>query len=169
MKDIFYERAIVSEVLTSLGKTRNLLHILVGPRQVGKTTASIQIAEKWPGPVFRESADQPLPPGPEWVHTHWERAAARRSERSLLILDEVQKVRGWSEVVKSRWEDEQTEPNPIAVLLLGSSSLLMQKGLTESLAGRFLLFRCSHWSYREMQSAFGIDLDRWLFFGGYPG
>ena len=169
MKDITYEQAVVSEVLSSLNKSRRLLHILVGPRQVGKTIASIQISEKWSGPVLRESADQPLPPGPEWIRTHWERAAAMRNERVLLILDEVQKVLGWSEVVKSLWDSEQTEQNPLNVLLLGSSSLLMQKGLSESLSGRFLLFRCSHWSYREMNAAFGVDFNGWLFFGGYPG
>ncbi len=169
MKEITYEREVVSEVLASLSKSRRLLHILVGPRQVGKSVASIQISEKWPGSVLRESADQPLPPGPEWIRTHWERASSKRNERVLLILDEVQKVRGWSEVVKSLWDAEQTRQNPLNVLLLGSSSLLMQQGLTESLSGRFLLFRCSHWGYREMNTAFGIDLNRWLFYGGYPG
>lgn len=169
MKAITYEREIVSEVLASLSKSRSLLHILVGPRQVGKSVASIQISEKWPGSVLRESADQPLPPGPEWIRTHWERASTKRNERVLLILDEVQKVRGWSEIVKSLWDAEHTRQNPLNVLLLGSSSLLMQKGLTESLSGRFLLFRCSHWGYREMNTAFGIDFNHWLFYGGYPG
>ena len=167
--DISYERTVVHEVLDSLKTNRNLLHILVGPRQVGKTTAAIQISKKWPGQVFRESADQPLPPGPEWIRTHWDRAAAKRNEKTLLILDEVQKVLGWSEVVKSLWDSEQTESNPIKVLLLGSSSLLMQQGLSESLSGRFLLFRCSHWDYREMNTAFQIEFKRWIFFGGYPG
>jgi predicted AAA+ superfamily ATPase len=169
MIDLFYERNVVDEVLASLKKNRNLLHILVGPRQVGKTTASIQISQKWPGPVFRESADQPLPPGPEWIRIHWDRATAKRKEGVLLILDEVQKVLGWSEVVKSLWDSEQTAGKPIKVLLLGSSSLLMQKGISESLSGRFLLFRCSHWDFREMNAAFEIDFNHWLFHGGYPG
>ena len=169
MISLSYERAAVHDVLASLSKNRNLLHILVGPRQVGKTTASIQISRKWPGPVLRESADQPLPPGPEWIRTHWERATAKRGEGVLLILDEVQKVFGWSEIVKSLWDAERTEGKPIHVLLLGSSSLLMQKGLSESLSGRFLLFRCSHWDFREMKAAFEMEFDQWIFYGGYPG
>lgn len=93
----------------------------------------------------------------------------RRVERPLLIVDEIQKVSGWSETVKALWDAEQTERQPLAVLLLGSSALLLQKGLTESLAGRFLLFRCPHWSYAEVAQSFGTDLDRWVYFGGYPG
>jgi predicted AAA+ superfamily ATPase len=169
MKMPLYHRQIVTEVLASLRKGRRLLHIVVGARQVGKTTASLQIAEQWPGPVVRASADEPLPPGPEWIRMYWERAGSRRSERPLLILDEVQKVTGWSETVKSLWDEELTVPRPLPVLLLGSSALLVQKGLSESLAGRFLLFRCPHWGYREVRAAFGANLDRWLHFGGYPG
>jgi predicted AAA+ superfamily ATPase len=55
------------------------------------------------------------------------------------------------------------------VMLLGSAPLLVQRGLTESLAGRFELIRVSHWSYGEMRDAFGWSLDQYLFFGGYPG
>jgi predicted AAA+ superfamily ATPase len=150
-----------------------LLHIITGPRQVGKTTAAMQVAAGWPGPVIEASADSPLPPGPEWVESNWARAvrAARhgRGERVLLILDEIQKVRGWSEVVKLLWDEEQRNPAGIEVILLGSSSLLLQQGLSESLAGRFMLYRCSHWRFPEMRDAFGWDLDRWIFFGGYPG
>src|SRR5690606_25348959 len=47
--------------------------------------------------------------------------------------------------------------------------LLMQQGLQESLAGRFELIRMQQWSYAEMKEAFGWDLDRYLFHGGYPG
>jgi predicted AAA+ superfamily ATPase len=169
MERITHQRVVVSEVLGSLRKRRRLIHIVVGPRQVGKTTASVQIAQAWSGPVIRASADEPLPPGPQWIRVQWERAANRRAERPLLILDEIQKVQGWSESVKALWDAEQTERRPLAVLLLGSSSLLLQKGLAESLAGRFFLFRCPHWGYAETRAVFRGGLDRWLYFGGYPG
>jgi predicted AAA+ superfamily ATPase len=164
-----HQREVVTEVLGSLRQGRRFLHIVLGARQVGKTTASLQIAEQWPGPVMRASADEPLPPGPEWIRTHWERAVSRRGEQPLLILDEIQKVGGWSETVKSLWDAELTTHRPLPVLLLGSSALLVHKGLSESLAGRFLLFRCPHWGFQEVRAAFGADLDRWLHFGGYPG
>jgi predicted AAA+ superfamily ATPase len=107
--------------------------------------------------------------GATWIRTHWERATNRRLESPLLVLDEIQKVTRWSETVKSLWDAEQTVRHPLAVLLLGSSALMAQKGLSESLTGRFLLVRSPHWRYPEVRAAFGADLDRWLFFGGYPG
>ena len=45
----------------------------------------------------------------------------------------------------------------------------MQERLSESLAGRFFLHRCTHWSWTECRAAFGWNLDRWIYFGGYPG
>lgn len=167
-----FERAIVGDILAGLGRKKKLLHILPGPRQVGKTTAAMQIAAKWKGPTVIASADLPLPPGPEWVEAHWDQAlrkAALSKQAALLVLDEVQKINGWSEVVKRLWDRACHEQQAIEVLVLGSSSLLIQKGLAESLAGRFFLYPCTHWSYPEMAQAFSWSLDQWIFFGGYPG
>jgi len=175
MMEYTYERPVVGEILKGMRAEKKLLHIITGPRQVGKTTAALQIAEKWNGPVIHASADLPLPPGPEWISAQWDRAvrkaASAGDKRSavLLILDEVQKVHGWSEVVKDLWDTECRDNAGIQVVILGSSSLLIQKGLSESLAGRFFLYRCSHWGFDEMEQAFSWDIDRWLFFGGYPG
>ena len=175
MPEYSYERPIVEDILNEMDLKKMLVHILTGPRQVGKTTAALQIAEKWKGPVVNASADSPLPPGPEWIRSQWDRAIYQAKETKarnaevLLILDEVQKVTGWSEVVKDLWDTECRENRGIQVIILGSSSLLIQKGLSESLAGRFLLYKCTHWGFREMECAFFWDLDRWLYFGGYPG
>ncbi len=167
-----FERSVVSEILAGLGREKKLLHIMIGPRQVGKTTAALQIAQKWEGPVVHASADQALPPGPEWIEAHWDQAlrqAQQSKQEALLVLDEVQKVRGWSEVVKWLWDKEGREQKGVQVIILGSSSLLIQQGLTESLTGRFFLYHCTHWGYPEMSKAFGWNLDRWIFYGGYPG
>ena len=170
-----FERKIVDEIINGFGRSKKLLHIITGPRQVGKTTAVIQVADKWSGPVVTASADLPLPPGAEWINAHWDQAVRTASQNTksnagvLLIFDEIQKVQGWSEVIKSLWDEECREQAGINVILLGSSSLLLQKGLSESLAGRFLLYRCPHWQFSEMESAFGWDYDKWIFFGGYPG
>jgi len=170
-----YERPIVADILKGLGMKKRLLHIMTGPRQVGKTTAALQIGERWPGQVILGSADLPLPPDYEWIRSHWEQACrawengGKNHGGVLLILDEVQKIAGWSEVVKELWDRTCAEDMGIHVIILGSSSLLIQKGLSESLAGRFFLYRCTHWGFDEMRKAFSWDLDRWLFFGGYPG
>lgn len=173
-----FVRAIVGDIARALlpaPPRPPLIQVLVGARQTGKTTAADQLAARWKGPVVRASADLPLPPGPEWIETHWARArraaGARRpaSPGALLVLDEVQKVARWSEVVKGLWDQERRNGPRVRPLLLGSSALLVQKGLSESLAGRFTLHRCAHWSYSECAEAFGWNLEQWLFFGGYPG
>ncbi|MBN2494299.1 MAG: ATP-binding protein [Deltaproteobacteria bacterium] len=165
-----YHRPIHGRILRRLTGPPELIQILMGPRQVGKTFAARAIASRWEGPVNYAAADTALPPGPEWIEMHW--SAARRvagQAPGLLVLDEVQKVRGWSEVVKALWDEDRASGLAIKVLLLGSSALLLAEGTSESLAGRFFLHRFPHWSYAECRDAFGWDLDRWIFFGGYPG
>lgn len=168
-----YERPIVKDVMRGMAMGKRVMHMITGPRQVGKTTAALQIADKWRGPVLHASADSPLPPGPEWILAQWERAVrdanGSHGEEVLLILDEVQKVSGWSETIKALWDQTCREGTRIQALILGSSSLLIQKGLSESLAGRFFLHRCTHWDYGEMERAFSWELDKWIYFGGYPG
>ena len=164
-----YKRKFINNVLKGLKGSHGLLQIIIGPRQVGKTTAALQIRDVWKGKTLYASADEPLPPGPEWILHHWQMARRENVKSTLLILDEVQKVRGWSEVVKSLWDEDRRQGSSCKVLLLGSSSLLIQKGLSESLSGRFMLHTCTHWSYEEVQAAFSLSLEEWLFFGGYPG
>lgn len=164
------ERRVVTQVLDRLEQGPRLIQVMIGPRQVGKTTAALAIGEHWHGPVRLAAADLPLPPGPEWVQNQWD--LARRDAvvgPVLLILDEVQKVRGWSDAVKACWDEDRAAGRDIQVLLLGSSAMLLARGATESLVGRFFLHRCLHWSWPECREAFGWDLDQWIFFGGYPG
>lgn len=164
------ERAIVRRIEECLTRIPKLIQVLIGPRQSGKTTAARKVLDRWRGPKRYAVADLPLPPGPEWIQSEWQLARnAARKGHTLLVLDEVQKIAGWSETVKALWDEDRALRIQVRVLLLGSSALLLGKGTSESLAGRFFLHRCLHWSFRECREAFGWDLDRWLFFGGYPG
>ncbi len=142
----------------------------MGPRQVGKTTALEQVLARWPGPHDYASADLPAPPSADWIIARWQavRSMAGRGSR-LLVLDEVQKIPRWSEVVKALFDEDRRRSPPIRVVVLGSSSLLVRHGLAESLAGRFELHHAAHWSLAECSRAFGWDLPRWLYYGGYPG
>jgi len=167
-----FRRVIVKELADSLERKPSLLQVIVGPRQVGKTTAAEQLADKLRWPTVFAAADAPLPPGPEWLETQWRLARLQKpgpAGKVLLVLDEVQKVTGWSETVKRLWDEERRTKGPVRAVLLGSSALLVHKGASESLAGRFFLHRCQHWSWDECHQAFGWDLEQWLFFGGYPG
>jgi len=116
------------------------------------------------------SADEPGLKGNIWIEQQWEMGRRlAQSKMALLILDEIQKINNWSETVKRLWDEDTAEQKKLQVLLLGSSPLLLQQGLSESLAGRFELIPISHWSFKEMRDAFSWDVDTFLFFGGYPG
>ena len=166
-----YERPLLSTLRTLLSRPTPVIHALIGPRQVGKTTIARQIQETIGFPSIYATADSPVPLDSAWIETHWRRAVAEGTSSGkpvLLILDELQKVRGWSETLKMYWDSRSTGQD-IRVLILGSSALLMQEGLSESLAGRFFLHRCSHWGFAECREAFGWNLEQWIYFGGYPG
>jgi len=144
----------------------NFIQVVTGPRQVGKTTGLRQIARMWKGPVHLASADEVAPPTADWIELNW-KIARGMGEGALLVIDEIQKVPGWSERVK-RLFDEDRESRSLKVVLLGSASLLMQKGMAESLAGRYEVIHAGHWSLPECREAFGWGLKEFLKFGGYP-
>jgi predicted AAA+ superfamily ATPase len=145
--------------------------VVIGPRQVGKTTAIKQLLAEHGAPHHYVAADLPSPPEAEWILEQWERARALigKKDHAVLVLDEVQKINRWSEVVKRLWDEDRSAGRDLRVVILGSSSLVIQKGLTESLAGRFELVRFPHWQFAECERCFGWNLDQYLFFGGYPG
>lgn len=165
-----YERPLVNEVWDGLHRLPELIHVVAGPRQVGKTTVAQTIADRWPWSKHFAAADETFPPSAEWIRNQWQQVQRLEEKKPcLLVLDEIQKIRGWSEVLKGLWDAARRRHDAPRVLVLGSSALLLTQGTNESLAGRFFLHRCHHWSWAECRAAFGWNLDRWLYFGGYPG
>ncbi len=165
-----YQRPQAAELARRLEEPRRFIHVVAGPRQVGKTTLVQQVVERAGVPVVFASADEPTLRGAEWISQQWDAARLRAgTEGAILVIDEVQKVAGWAESVKRLWDEDTRMKRPVKVVLLGSAPLLIQYGLTESLAGRFELIRLPHWSFSEMREAFGFTLDEYIFYGGYPG
>lgn len=165
-----YRRSQAAELARRLAEPRRFLQVITGARQVGKTTLVLQVADSLRVPVRYVSADEPTLRGSAWLSEQWEAArVAAGSSEAVLIVDEVQKVERWSESVKRLWDEDTRERRPLKVVLLGSAPLLVERGLTESLAGRFETIHLPHWSLSEMRSAFGFSLDDYLYFGGYPG
>ena len=178
-----YIRPQLDVLNARLAQPPRFVQVLAGPRQVGKTTLARQAMDHFAGQAHYASADLPAAPDAQWVEQQWHLARMQtETGPALLVLDEVQKVPRWSEVVKHLWDEDQftqqrpsktsktkRRPHSLHVVLLGSSQFLMQQGLSESLAGRFELIRLPHWSYTEMRDAFGWNVDRYLYFGGYPG
>ena len=160
------------ELLNRLKEKRRFLQVLAGPRQVGKTTLARQVMLATKLPAHYASADEPSLRDRTWIEQQWDLARLKAKEGktgALLVLDEVQKVSDWSNVVKLLWDADTHAGMPLKVVLLGSAPLLIQSGLTESLAGRFELIPVPHWSFGEMREAFGWNLEQYIFYGAYPG
>lgn len=152
---------------------RRFMQVLAGPRQVGKSTLVGQVLQDISIPYSLEVADAVEPKDSDWIRRVWEGARTtmmlRGESERLLVIDEIQKIANWSEMVKREWDEDTRKHVNLKVVLLGSSRLLLKRGLTESLAGRFELICLGHWSYQEMHDAFGVTLDEYIYFGGYPG
>ena len=194
-----YERSLKSTLVARLDEEPEQLTIITGPRQTGKTTLIRQVLGHIDRPHRYLAVDEPdpmsLPPFPRaddqppltademsashsgdrdarWLVRVWEEARIE-SERSdqgfVLVFDEIQKVVNWSEAVKGLWDADRRDGRHLHVVLLGSAPLLLQRGMTESLAGRYETIRVTHWSFAEMSEAFDVDLPSYVYFGGYPG
>lgn len=166
-----FKRPQFSTLEQRFSKERAFIQVMMGPRQVGKSTLAQQLAESVPFPVHTVSADTAYSTSYMWLQQQWAagRALAKEQKTALLIVDEIQKIENWSAVVKQLWDEDTKNRIDLHVLLLGSSTLMMQTGLSESLAGRFEIIPIPHWSFKECQGVFGLSVDEFVFWGGYPG
>lgn len=168
-----FVRPKAQALMARLAEPRRHIQVVTGARQVGKTTLVRHILAQHSGAVVYASADEPSPGDRAWIGAQWERAriaaANEPGDGVVLALDEIQKIPDWSETLKRLWDEDSRHGTPIKVVVLGSAPLLVQRGMSDSLAGRFEILHLPHWSFAEMRDAFGFSLDQFLYFGGYPG
>lgn len=168
-----FQRNELAVLQSRLDEPRRFMQVLTGPRQVGKTTLVRQLIPQLAFPAQYITADAVGAANAAWIAQQWEAARFQLrtsgAAQGLLIIDEIQKIDNWAEQVKAQWDRDTFEQTPLKVILLGSARLLIQRGLSESLAGRFELLPLTHWSLSEMESAFGLTTDEFVWFGGYPG
>ena len=155
------------------GESRKFIQVLYGPRQVGKTTLVTQFARHTQLPLHYVSTDGVITPDGTWISQQWEVARMQLSltgqKEAVLVIDEIQKIENWSETVKKEWDADTRNGIALKVILLGSSRLLIQRGLTESLAGRYESIYVGHWTYTEIREAFGLSAEQYVWYGSYPG
>ena len=184
-----FERKEKDTILDRLKEEPHHMMMYWGPRQSGKTTLIKQVLAAYPGESlyinvdeFNEEIEGKQFPQIEKVRPEGRRAAwmlycwdhmrrrARKSQKTVVfVIDEVQKIDDWSRRVKGMWDRDRMDSNAIHIILLGSSPHLLQKGLSESLHGRYYQIKSYHWCYAEMSQAFGFSLDEFIYYGGYPG
>lgn len=168
-----FKRSQYAVIKQRLEEPRKFIQVIMGPRQVGKTTLVKQVLKDTEKPFLMFSADNVPATQPAWISDCWNTARAQMRQQDLeefiLVIDEIQKIRNWSEAVKKEWDADTFNDTGIKVLLLGSSRVLLERGLSESLMGRFETIRLPHWTYPEMRDAFGVSLEKYIYYGGYPG
>ena len=168
-----YKRTEYQIIKERIKESRKFIQVVMGARQIGKSTVVKQVLNDLDEPYRMFSADNVPTTNSAWISDCWAAARSLKENKGwdsiVLVIDEIQKITNWSEVVKKEWDADTFNDTNIKVLLLGSSRVLLEKGLSESLAGRFEEIRMTHWSYQEMKECFGFTLDQYIFYGGYPG
>lgn len=167
-----YRRRYYDLIIERIREERSAIQVIAGPRQVGKSTVVSQVLEDIDIPYVSETADGIDSSNGQWISNVWMESRMKmqfhKYSEFLIVIDEIQKLDNWSEYVKKEWDYDTKNKINIKVILLGSSRLLIKKGLTESLAGRFELIRMGHWTFSEMRDAFGFNINQYIYFGGYP-
>ncbi|MCY7357610.1 MAG: AAA family ATPase [Rudanella sp.] len=168
-----FSRKELPVLISRINEPRRFIQVIMGPRQIGKTTLVGQLVNQATMLTHYVSADGVGAANDAWVDQQWETARFQirnaGATEGLLVIDEIQKIDNWAEIVKAQWDKDSFANISLKVILLGSSRLLLQKGLTESLAGRFEVTQLTHWTLPEMEAAFGFTPDQYVWFGGYPG
>ena len=164
-----YKRKIYDTIIKRLGEQRMFIQVIMGPRQIGKSTVIKQVLDDLSKPFLFYSADTIPSTSSTWISDCWNNARLQMRtqglEEMILVIDEIQKLKNWSEYVKKEWDADSLNHINIKVALLGSSRVLLEKGLAESLMGRYEEIRMSHWSYPEMKEAFGMAIEQYIYFG----
>jgi len=167
------QRAYFEVITRRIDEPRKFIQIIEGPRQVGKSTLIKQVLKETSMPWVHFTADNVPATRTAWISDCWTTARNKLQmehlPQLLLVIDEVQKLKNWAEVVKKEWDDDTFHDIPIKVVLLGSSRVRLEKGLSESLKGRFETIKMPNWSLKEMHEAFAMSTDEYIYFGGYPG
>ncbi|MBR5074743.1 MAG: ATP-binding protein [Bacteroidales bacterium] len=170
---MLYKRLHLAILHKRMAEPRKRIQIVMGPRQVGKSTMVGQFASDLKVPCDIFAADAVNRYDNSWIPNRWQeeriKMDLRQEKERILVIDEIQKIENWSEQVKKEWDSDTRDGRNLKVILLGSSRVLLQKGLEESLAGRFETIKMGYWDWTEMRDAFGFSIDQYVYFGGFPG
>ena len=151
------------------------IQLLAGPRQVGKTTLLLDVAERHGRAAIYAAADGPEAALPGFWERLWVRAEEIVSSqgRALVLLDEAHLLHDWAGHLKGEWDRLRRKKLPVHVVATGSSALKLAHGSRESLAGRFERITLTHWSASSLAEVFRVPPDEacelLVKIGSYPG
>ncbi len=147
----------------------SFIQVIMGPRQVGKTSGVQFILQKnYQENDYSYYTAEEVIGSHEWVVDIYQKCLSQN--KKILVIDEIQKIENWSESLKLIWDkNKKSEQERLHIVILGSSSLQLSIGLSDSLAGRYEVIRVHHWNYSESNQLRRMSLDDYLHCGGYPG
>jgi uncharacterized protein len=151
------------------------IQLLIGPRQVGKTTLLLELANNLGSIALYAAIDGPESALPGFWDRLWGRAEdmVAAHGRAVVLLDELHLFPEWAGRLKGQWDRIRRRHLPVSIVATGSSSLGLATGSRESLAGRFERVTLTHWTAPALTSAFGLDpakaVETVIQWGAYPG
>lgn len=165
-------RDLLAERLAEPAPTR--IQLLSGPRQVGKTTLLLELADRIGRSAIYVAADSPEASLPGFWERLWRRAEeTAASGRAVVMLDEAHLISAWASRLKAEWDRVRRRKLPINIVATGSSALRLAAGSRESLAGRFERITLTHWTASSLATVFSIRardaVDLLVSRGAYPG
>ena len=156
-------------------KAPGRIQLLVGPRQVGKTTLLLELEKKFKKRSFYVALDSPEASLPGFWERFWAKVEDRtRSNQTLIVLlDEVQVLPNWSVLLKAEYDRIVKAKRLVHIVATGSSALQLATDSRESLAGRFERLILTHWMPSYFSQAFHLTslkaVDLFIKMGTYPG
>src|SRR5690606_14612741 len=107
---MMYERSMLKGLMKGMKEPRRFIQVLMGPRQVGKTTLVTQLLKRLEANHVFVSADAVLATNSSWLEQVWGSARLKanldESSEIILVIDEIQKLNNWSEAVKKMWDED---------------------------------------------------------------
>lgn len=184
-----HQRDAYHKVMSMLQEDQYLMIYLRGPRASGKTSFIKEVMRNLKCshtylPAKNHDESGRIPSSSSFIHRDrsegkwlieaWYKVREKIEQNPLnrkhvIFVDDVQCLIDFSSYIKPLWDQDRRFNYPIHVVLTGSTSLLIQENLTDSMVGRILPISLHHWSYGDMSKAFGVSLDDYLLYGGYPG
>ena len=138
---------------------------LLGPRQVGKTTLALRLADQLESKAVYLDLELPshrakLSDPELYLNAQGDR---------LVILDEIQRLPGLFEVLRGIIDDRRRKGRRHGqLLLLGSASIELLKQSSETLAGRIAYVELTPLLAEEVAAKRPSDRDRLWLRGGFP-
>lgn len=138
--------------------------VLLGPRQVGKTTLARQIAAGWTNGSVYLDLERPS----DRLRLDDADSYLRAQQGKLVILDEIHRAPGVFEILRGIIDDNrQAGQRNGQFLLLGSAALDLMRQSSETLAGRVAYLYIAPLDTGEAGAAGIDDAHLWLR-GGFP-